>query len=268
MAACTGQWDLIVAAVDVLPDARFAVESPLPGWTFGDLVAHCARSGGALASSLGGASAGASAGEAGAVRAGHADVVNAVEYLGGVGARAEAIADVARADATDLSPADLRRRLRAAVAASRDALDALEAATADRAAGVEVWDRVVPSPGGPIRLGDFVVTRCVEGVVHGLDLGLAPDKDALRVVTRTLVDLLAVRAPGRSVEVRVPPFAAAQVVEGPRHTRGTPPNVVEADPVTFVSVAAGRLDWAAAVAKGRLTASGERSDLSALLPLL
>ncbi|MDT3445009.1 MULTISPECIES: sterol carrier family protein [unclassified Pseudofrankia] len=265
--AFTRQWDLIVAGVDALDDALFAASSALPGWTTADLVAHCARSGGALARALIDApptptAAAAGRGEA---RASDAGVANAVEYVGGVGARAEAIADTARSDAAGMSPNDLRSLLRAAVAASRGALTA---ATVDQPAGQTAWDLVATSPGGPIRLGDFVVTRCVEGVVHGLDLGLAPDRDALRVVTRLLVDLLAVRAPGRSVEVRVPPFAAAQVVEGPRHTRGTPPNVVEADPVAFVAVAAGRLDWSAALADGRVTASGERSDLRPYLPLL
>ena len=65
-----------------------------------------------------------------------------------------------------------------------------------------------------------------------------------------LLDLLAADAPGRAVEVRVPPYAAVQCVEGPRHTRGTPPNVVEMDPVTWVLLATGRLSWADA-ASGR-----------------
>jgi hypothetical protein len=181
-----------------------------------------------------------------------------------VGARTDAIADTARADAAGLSADTLRALLRDAVA---DSSKALTAALAD-SGGAPGWDRVVRSPGGLIRLGDFVVTRCVEGVVHGLDLGLPPARDALRIVTRVLVDVLATRAPGRSVELRVPPFAAVQVVEGPRHTRGTPPNVVEADPVAFVEVAAGRLDWAIAVATGRITASGDRADLRPWLPLL
>jgi hypothetical protein len=83
-----------------------------------------------------------------------------------------------------------------------------------------------------------------------------------------LLDLLAADAPGRAVEVRVPPYAAVQCVEGPRHTRGTPPNVVEMDPVTWVLLAAGRLAWPDAVAAGRVSASGPRADLSGLLPLL
>jgi len=75
-------------------------------------------------------------------------------------------------------------------------------------------------------------------------------------------------APGRSGEVRVPPFAAVQCVEGPRHTRGTPPNVVEMDARTWLELASGSLLWTDAVAEGRVQASGNRADLSALLPLV
>jgi hypothetical protein len=82
-----------------------------------------------------------------------------------------------------------------------------------------------------------------------------------------LLEELAARAPGRSVEVRVPPYGAVQAVEGPRHTRGTPPNVVETDPATWVALAVGTLTWAEAAATGRLHASGERADLSPYLPL-
>ena len=71
-----------------------------------------------------------------------------------------------------------------------------------------------------------------------------------------LLDVLAADAPGRAVEVRVPPYAAVQCVEGPRHTRGTPPNVVEMDPVTWVLLAAGLLAWPDAVAAGRSAPAG------------
>jgi hypothetical protein len=70
------------------------------------------------------------------------------------------------------------------------------------------------------------------------------------------------------VEVRVPPYAAVQAVAGPRHTRGTPPNVVETDPVTWVRLALGQLSWAQAREAGRVSASGPRADISAYLPLL
>ena len=74
-------------------------------------------------------------------------------------------------------------------------------------------------------------------------------------------------APGRSVEIRVPPAGAVQAVGGPRHTRGTPPNVVETDAETWLGLVTGRLAWDDAVSDGRVRASGERSDVSAYLPL-
>ncbi|MGH3343427.1 MAG: sterol carrier family protein, partial [Carbonactinosporaceae bacterium] len=123
---------------------------------------------------------------------------------------------------------------------------------------------------GAMRLGDFLVTRLVEAVVHADDLDpeFAHDRRALAVVTRALADVLAADAPGRAVELRIPPFAAVQCVGGARHTRGTPRSAVETDPLTWVRVAAGRETWATAQRDGRLSASGERSDLSQYLPLL
>ena len=85
----------------------------------------------------------------------------------------------------------------------------------------------------------------------------------VRDAVRFLLEELAERAPGRSVEVRVPPYGAVQCVEGPRHTRGTPPNVVEPDPMTWVALAVGGTYWPDAVAEGLVRASGERADLSA-----
>lgn len=84
---------------------------------------------------------------------------------------------------------------------------------------------------------------------------------------RYLLQLLAEKAPGNTVEVRVPPFGAVQVLEGPRHTRGTPPNVVETDPATWIALATGAEAWADAAAAGRIHASGTRADLSGVLPL-
>jgi hypothetical protein len=97
--------------------------------------------------------------------------------------------------------------------------------------------------------------------------GIEPLRPALRAAVRYTLGLLAERVPGKSVEVRVPPLAAVQCVPGPRHTRGTPPNVVETDPGTWLDLATGRLTWAAAVAGGRVYASGQRADLSDYLPL-
>ena len=85
-------------------------------------------------------------------------------------------------------------------------------------------------------------------------------------VKRYLAELKA-RAPGRSVEVRVPPYAAVQVIGGGTHTRGTPRAVIETDPDTWIALATGELAWADAVASGRVLASGERADLSPYLPL-
>jgi hypothetical protein len=95
-----------------------------------------------------------------------------------------------------------------------------------------------------------------------------PAEEDLRMLTKHLLALLVRKAPGGAVEVRVPPYAVAQCVEGTRHTRGTPPAVVEMDPATWVAVATGDLDWVEAARDGRVRASGERSDLSPLLPLL
>jgi len=104
-------------------------------------------------------------------------------------------------------------------------------------------------------------------VTAALDQGGEPPQAALRSAARHLLVELEREAPGRSVEVRVVPVAAVQVVAGPRHTRGTPPNVVETDPLTWVRLATGRLGWAEAVRTGAVRASGARADLSEHLPL-
>lgn len=85
-------------------------------------------------------------------------------------------------------------------------------------------------------------------------------------VKRTLA-LLVARAPGRSVEVRIPPYAAVQCIEGTNHRRGKPTAVVEMDASTWLALSEGELTWADAVSSGRVHASGERSDLSPYLPL-
>jgi hypothetical protein len=95
-----------------------------------------------------------------------------------------------------------------------------------------------------------------------------PARDDLRDATRYLLEELAARAPGRTVEVRVPPFGAVQCVAGPRHTRGTPPNVIETNPATWLRLGTGALAWDEAVASGAVLASGERADLRGLLPLI
>lgn len=104
-------------------------------------------------------------------------------------------------------------------------------------------------------------------VATARDAGEKPARTDLATAVRYLLQLLVEKAPGNAVEMRVPPFGAVQVVEGPRHTRGTPPNVVETDPLTWIDLATGVLAWTDAASAGRLTASGTRADLTALLPL-
>ena len=94
------------------------------------------------------------------------------------------------------------------------------------------------------------------------------EKADLRLLVKHFLAVLEQRAPGHSVEVRVPPYAAVQVIPGVRHTRGTPPAVVETDALTWIDLATGALGWDDADAAGRLHASGERADLTAYLPLV
>ena len=127
------------------------------------------------------------------------------------------------------------------------------------------WDAVV---GNMV----YVWTGLTEAIglkyygVPGLEVPY--DRQALAACTRLLADALAAKAPGGSTEVRIPPYAVVQCVEGPRHTRGTPPNVVETDPLTWIRLATGRLAWKDALDEARVSASGERADLSGLLPLM
>ena len=93
-------------------------------------------------------------------------------------------------------------------------------------------------------------------------------RPALGGSVRLLAEMLAATAPGRSVELRVPPFVAVQAITGPRHTRGTPPNVVETDPLTWLRLATGRAEFVSEVASGAVRASGNRADLTDYLPLL
>lgn len=102
----------------------------------------------------------------------------------------------------------------------------------------------------------------VQAVLAGAD-----DRVTVALASRYLLEQLAEEAEGHTVEVRVPPFGAVQAVAGPRHTRGTPPNVVEMDAATWIALATGALSWDDAVADLRVTASGQRAALAANLPL-
>ncbi|TDW70766.1 sterol carrier family protein [Kribbella pratensis] len=99
------------------------------------------------------------------------------------------------------------------------------------------------------------------------DKGTAERAD-LKLLTKELLKILVAKAPGHAVEVRVPPYGAVQCIEGPRHTRGTPGAVIELTPELWIDVALGRTTWADARLTGKLRASGERTDLTGLLPLV
>ena len=97
--------------------------------------------------------------------------------------------------------------------------------------------------------------------------GVDADRDVTAVAVRYLLQELVAAAPGNTVEVRVPPHGAVQCIEGPNHTRGTPPNVIEMDAETWVAVATGSLAWPDALSRGRISASGSRADLGDHLPV-
>lgn len=123
-----------------------------------------------------------------------------------------------------------------------------------------------------------VAPDAVRAALTALDAGERPEPATLQAAVLHLLHALARQAPGSAVEVRVPPYGAVQCgtaqhgnpniptgLQAPTHRRGTPPNVVETDPVTWLLVATGQLSWSAATRDGRLTQSGVRADLSAVL---
>jgi uncharacterized protein (TIGR03083 family) len=249
--SAVAQWRAIEAMVDEVPDSLFPAPTRLGGWTVAELVAHVGRNPSHISRML----------ESPEEPAGGPQSV-AEYYDFGSDGNAK-IAERARREAAGRSPTQLRAAVHQQ---TEDAVTLL--ATLDDAALLAVNRR------GTMRLDDYLVTRCLEGCIHGLDLaaatGIEPrlDRGALATTARILARILAGRAPGRSVELRVPPYVAVQCISGPRHTRGTPPNVVETDPVTWLDLATGRLAWADARSAGRVSASGERADLSGHLPVL
>jgi uncharacterized protein (TIGR03083 family) len=229
-AALAAQYDVLVAAFAELDPAG---PTDCEGWTVATLQTHIAITARGLTRIVDGVDGPAS---------------------GGVKEWSQKVPELA--EQADATAKDERLRL-------ADHVEPAVAALHDAPA-----DRVVEQLTGRHTLRDAAMFRLIEAVVHGLDAAIEPDKRALAAVTKELAQLLADRHPGHSVEVRIPPYAAVQCVEGPRHTRGTPPNVVEADPVSFLRLVTGRASWATLVAGGRVRASGERSDLSGLVPLL
>lgn len=156
-----------------------------------------------------------------------------------------------------------------------DAIDSTALQTSEVAELLGRIDRATAVPAGATPADD-VVDLLIELVlvVDALSTAVPPAPGpslppaALRITVRTLLDRLAAASPGRSVEVRVPPFAAVQCVEGPRHTRGTPANVIETDAWTWIRLASGTWHWDQAVACHAIKASGSRADLRAHLPVL
>ncbi|TWP38962.1 sterol carrier family protein [Leekyejoonella antrihumi] len=127
-------------------------------------------------------------------------------------------------------------------------------------------DPSVRGAGDVRRRIDPVAGRHAVLVWHG-DPGAA-DRSTLATAVRYTLEELELQAPGRSVEVRVPPFGAVQVISGPTHRRGTPPNVVELQAGSWLSLVVGDLTWADAEERGLVMASGGRADLTAYLPLI
>jgi uncharacterized protein (TIGR03083 family) len=246
------QWELLAEVVDGLPDEIFAERTRLGSWRVAELVSHLAGNAEFLLRAL-------------AAAPPPAATLGPFTYYDGSADHAQAIARRGHDATAGASPPDLRGRLGAVAPTMVAALASVDS------------DRLLRVNLGDVRLADFLATRAVEGVVHGLDLAAATgtppaaDPTAVRAAVRLLAGTLVCRAPGRSVELRIagPGGVAVQCLAGPRHTRGTPPNVVETDPVGWLELATGRLRWADAVAAGRVRASGSRAaNLSAYLPLL
>ena len=127
------------------------------------------------------------------------------------------------------------------------------------------------APGAPAARG-VPVSDAADGsdtpAAAGIADATAPvERATVTTAVRFSLEELADVAPGRAVEVRVPPDGAVQAIAGPRHTRGTPPSVIETDPVTWLRLVCGLVSWADALDDGSVRASGERTDLSEYLPL-
>lgn len=235
--------------LDGLTAQDFAAPSVLDGWDVRTLLGHIVRGQDGLSRRL---------------RARSSQVpFRAAEYVRKYRPAADEIAARTLETASHRSPAEL--------------IGVLRDATPVRAAADGIGDRTVIEGGrGPITALDWATTRTLDLVVHCDDLSrslpqvveLPLHRAALASTVRSLAEMLAAQAPGRSVEVRVPPFIAVQAIAGPRHTRGTPPNVVETDPLTWIRMATGRFRFADAVTAGAARASGSRADLADYLPVL
>ena len=112
-----------------------------------------------------------------------------------------------------------------------------------------------------------MMAGAITDALAAIDAGSAPDRATLKQAVKDSLSALIEIAPGHSVEIRIPPFAAVQAIPGARHRRGTPPAVVETDATTWLLLCVGRITWEQARKEARVHASGERSDLSQWFPL-
>lgn len=248
LAAFDDQARELAAWFDRRPTASLSGASALPGWSLRTLLGHVVGSKEGLATHLAG----------GAIRGDAGPAIGVGTYVRAYRRAATDISDVSERIGRAATPEQLLARLREPTPPS---------SLADAA--------VIAGPRGPITAIAFAGTRVLDLVVHCDDINRSqPDESvtlvraALATAVRMLAEILTEQAPGRAVEVRIPPFVAVQAIAGPRHTRGTPPNVVETDPITWIRLATGREAFSAAVAAGSVRASGPRGDLTAFLPLL
>ncbi|MBD0670710.1 maleylpyruvate isomerase family mycothiol-dependent enzyme [Streptomyces sp. CBMA156] len=255
-AALAGQTRALRAAVDALGTGQLDLPTRLGRWRVRELLAHLAVQLDHVPAHLDDLPEGRPP----------LDLLGWVARVGSVAPLLDEQAGQRRAAEFDGDAASVAAAFGRAADALADLLERPEAADPARRFEIRL---------GSMALSDMLVTRLVETVVHADDLAAAlgldafpHDRQAVAAVTRLLADALADQAPGGAVELRVPPYAVVQAVEGPRHTRGTPPNVVETDPLTWIRLATGRAGWAAAVEAAAVSASGERSDLGAYLPVL
>ena len=248
-AAFTTQSRYVRDWVAVLSDEDFARPSVLVGWDVARLVEHLILLYRGLA--------------AGLDRPSTNPVLPIHEY--------------ARTYRTDVTAPDAEAASQTVGRSPRELVTAL--AAAGHAAEYRLQDAmpsVVEAGRGTIRTTDYLRTRIIELVVHSDDLSrslpelaaVPINRAALASATRTLAEIFAAQVPGRTVELRVAPFIAVQAVPGPRHTRGTPPNVVETDALTWLHLATGRTKWVDAMTRAEVRASGRRADLSDYLPVL